>query len=209
MADGLWLVPCEAGVSRFSWDCHWPSAIVGRFPREWRKVINSNSGGLRNLPDVSSTSRRFVTGTSILVGRFPAGMECRYWVLKAAASGILRLAKSSSRRFKNYTSLHSPEGEPHLFLSALLANEVSCAEGRQHGDAAAEGCVLVVTLAVSRVRRRCIALLGKEASPLIYSVAVVAAVLAVEHAALGETRHGHSEYDGEGDYLFFHRCICC
>ena len=111
MADGLWLVPYEAGVSSFSWDCHWPSAIVGKFPREWRKVINSNSGGLRNLPDVSSTSRRFVTGTSILVGRFPAGMECRYWVLKAAASGILRLAKSSSRRFINYTSLHSPLGE--------------------------------------------------------------------------------------------------
>jgi hypothetical protein len=31
----------------------------------------------------------------------------------------------------------------------------------------------------------------------------------VKHAALGETRHGHSEDDGEGDYLFFHRCICC
>ena len=97
-----------------------------------------------------------------------------------------------------------------LFLSALLGNSISCAEGRQHDDAAAEGSVLVATLAVSRVRRRCRAiLLGKEASPLIYSVAVVAAVLAVEHAALGETRHGHSEDDGEGDYLFFHRCICC
>ena len=42
---------------------------------------------------------------------------------------------------------------------------------------------------------------------LVNSIAVVAAVLAVEHAALGETRHGHSEDDGEGDYLFFHRCI--
>ena len=30
-----------------------------------------------------------------------------------------------------------PEGEPQLFLSTLLANEVSCAEDRQHGDAAA------------------------------------------------------------------------
>ena len=138
-------------------------------------------------------------------------MECRYWVLKAAASGILRLAKSSSRRFINYTSLHSPLGESRLFLSALLGNSVGCAEGRQHGDAAAEGSsVLVATLTVSRVKRRFSAiLLGKEASLLIYSVAVVAAVLAVEHAALGETRHGHSEDDGEGDYLFFHRCICC
>ena len=89
-----------------------------------------------------------------------------------------------------------PEGEPQLFLSAFLSYSVGCAEGRQHGDAAAEGSVLVATLAVSRVRRRFSAtILGKEASLLIYSVAVVAAILAVEHAALCEGRHAQAEDD--------------
>ena len=91
---------------------HRPWAIVGRFPREWSMWWIYKSGGKQCLLSVNTTSRRFVTGTYINVGRFPREiedstklMECRCWVLKAAASGILRLAKSSSRRFINYTSL--------------------------------------------------------------------------------------------------------
>ena len=105
-----------------------------------------------------------------------------------------------------------PEGEPQLFLSAFLADEVSCAESRQQGDATTEGGVSVVIATVERQTRggegRFAASL-KVASVLIDGIAVVAAVLTMEHAAaLGERGHGQSEDEGEGDCEFFHRCIC-
>ena len=40
--------------------------------------------------------------------------------------------------------------ESHLFLSALLTDEVGCAEAHQDNDAAAHGSVLVVFQAVDR-----------------------------------------------------------
>ena len=104
-----------------------------------------------------------------------------------------------------------PEGEPQLFLSAFLAHEVGCAEGRQQDDATAKGSVLAFVGAVDGQTRHdgSVAIgLAEVASVLIDGIAVVAAVLTMEHAAaLCEGGHGQSEDEGEGDCEFFHRCI--
>ena len=96
---------------------------------------------------------------------------------------------SSSRRFTNYTSLHSPQGESQLFLSAFLAHEVGCAEGRQQGDATAEGGVLVAGLAMDGQTGSEGVCPEQVAFTLVNSIAVVAAVLTVEHGALREGGH--------------------
>ena len=82
-----------------------------------------------------------------------------------------------------------PEGEPQLFLSTLLSYSIGCAEGRQQGNATAEGGFLVAGLAMDGQAGSEGVCPEQVAFALVNSIAIVAAVLTVEHGTLCEGGH--------------------